>query len=68
MSYNRRRLIAALERAGMFFVREGGGHTIVTGPNGRKTSIPRHGDVHRVTARKIAKQLGINWSDVEKGL
>ena len=68
MSYNRRKLIAALERAGMVFVREGGGHTIVSGPNGRKTSIPRHGDVNRVTARKIAKQLGIDWAEVEKGL
>ena len=68
MSYNRKKFLAALHNAGVAFVREGGGHTIVRGPAGRQSSIPRHGDVNRIMARKIAKQLGVDWSQIERGL
>jgi hypothetical protein len=68
MSYNRRKFWTALQAAGAQMVREGSGHTIVMGPNGRQSSIPRHSEVNRITARKIAKQLGIDWSDVERKL
>jgi len=68
MSYNRRKFLAALQDAGVVFVREGGGHTILRGPTGRQTSIPRHNDVNRVTARKIARQLEVDWQRIEKGL
>ena len=60
--------MAALHEAGVVFVREGGGHTIVRGSVGTQSSIPRHGDVNRVMARKIAKQLGLDWTRSEKGL
>lgn len=68
MSYNRRKFLAALQDAGVVLVREGGGHSIVKGPGGRQTAVPRHGDINRVTARKIAKQLGMDWSRLEKDL
>ena len=67
MSYKRRKFWA-LQGAGARMVREGGGHTIVQGPNGKQSAIPRHSDVNRITARKIAKQLGVDWSQIEKDL
>lgn len=66
MSYSRRNLLAALNRYGVILLREGGGHTIVRGPSGRQSSIPRHNQLNRATTRKIIKQLGLTWDQIEK--
>ena len=56
----RRDLIRHLEAHGCEKVREGGRHTIYRNPaTGRSTSVPRHTDVHEVTARTICRALGI---------
>ena len=65
MSYSRRKVLRALELRGVQIVREGGGHTILRGPAGHQSSLPRHSDLNRVTVRKVAKQLELDWSQME---
>jgi predicted RNA binding protein YcfA (HicA-like mRNA interferase family) len=57
--------MAALQKNGVIILREGGMHTIVQGPSGRQSSIPRHAVVNRITFRKIAKQLGLDPKTLE---
>jgi mRNA interferase HicA len=46
-----------LEANGCRQVRQGGKHEIWQGPNGR-SSVPRHREIPRTTARAICTQLG----------
>lgn len=67
MSYARRKVLKALLSRGVTVVREGAVHTILRGPGGSST-LPRHNQLDRVTTRTIAKQLGLDWSSVERDL
>ena len=56
----RRALLEHLKKHGCGLFREGSGHSIYrNAATGKRTSIPRHGEIDNVTARKICKQLGI---------
>ena len=66
MSYQRRQVRAALARLGVAGLRDTGSHTIVRGPNGRQTSVPRHSELNRITVMKIAKQLGVEWQSLDE--
>ncbi len=68
MSYSQRKLRRALLRRGAVLVREGGAHTIMRGPTGRQSSIPRHGQIDRRLAKAIARQLDIEWDSLLKEL
>ena len=57
--------MAALLRHECAIVREGGAHTVVEGPAGRQSSVPRHAVINRVTFRKIVKQLGLDQRTIE---
>jgi mRNA interferase HicA len=52
-------LIRHLERQGGRLLRQGGNHEIWIAPNGRKSTVPRHRELPRTTAREICRQLGI---------
>ena len=58
----------ALLGRGATLLRQGGGHTILRGPTGRQSSVPRHGQVDRRLAKAIAKQLEIDWEELRKEL
>jgi predicted RNA binding protein YcfA (HicA-like mRNA interferase family) len=66
MSDNRRTVLAALARYGVVVLREGGSHTVIGAPGGRQSALPRHADLNRITVRKIVKQLGLDWQEIEK--
>lgn len=66
MSYDRRNLMQALLLRGFTVLREGGSHTIVGKADGRPEPVPRHREINRITARKIAKNLGIEWDEFER--
>jgi predicted RNA binding protein YcfA (HicA-like mRNA interferase family) len=66
MSYQRRKVMAALERCGVTVLREGGMHAVVQGPVGRQSSVPRHTAINRILFRKIAKQLGLDPRTLER--
>lgn len=68
MAYDRRKLMAALLARGYQVIREGGSHTIVGKAGSRPEPVPRHREINRITARKIAKNLGIEWDDIERDL
>ncbi|MHB8511853.1 MAG: type II toxin-antitoxin system HicA family toxin [Actinomycetota bacterium] len=56
----RRDLERYLLRQGCAVVREGGKHTVWENPsNDRRSTIPRHNEIPRVTARAICDQLGV---------
>ena len=56
----RRDLLRHLSQQGCRFLREGSDHTIWENPhNNRRTSIPRHREIHIYTARRICRQLGV---------
>jgi predicted RNA binding protein YcfA (HicA-like mRNA interferase family) len=65
MSFQRRKILHALAAQGGRIIRDTGPHTIIAFPDGRQTAIPRHREIERGTARKIAKQLRL---DVERFL
>ena len=69
MSY--RELRRGLERLGCSFERQGGGsHEIRLNPaNGRRTTIPRHGnhDLATGTLHEIRRDLGILRPDFDRG-
>ena len=49
-----------LREHGCVVVREGGNHTVVVNPaNQKQSSVPRHNEIGRFTARAICRQLGI---------
>ena len=60
MSFQRRKILQALFARGGRIIREGGGHTIVADDRGCTTAIPRHREINRNTARKIAKDMKID--------
>lgn len=66
MSYQRRKIVHALVSRGFFVHREGGAHTIYRGRAGEQCPVPRHNDIKRPTARSIAKQARVPWSDFER--
>lgn len=56
----RHELLHYLRQHGCQFMREGGDHTIWENPQAnRKTSIPRHREIHLYTARRICQQLSV---------
>jgi len=57
-----------LLRYGVVILRDGGSHTVVRGPTGRQSSVPRHREVNRFTARKIVVQLDLDWNQFQKEL
>lgn len=68
MSYDRRKVLKALEKQGFVFFREGGRHTIVRGPNGQTIAIPRHRELNRFTVKGIAEDSGAEWAKFKKEL
>jgi mRNA interferase HicA len=49
---------------GCLILREGGNHTVVVNPaNRRQSSVPRHNEIGRFTARAICRQLEIPTID-----
>jgi hypothetical protein len=66
MSYDRRKLLSVLHQQGADVLREGGGHTILRSLVGKQASLPRHSQLNRITVRKVVKQLGLDWQQVEK--
>ncbi len=56
----RRQLLDLLAEHGCELLREGNRHSIYrNAATGKRTSVPRHGEIDNLTARKICKQLGI---------
>ena len=56
----RRQLLDHLAAHGCELYREGSRHSIYRNTRtGKRTSVPRHGEVDNVTARKICDQLGV---------
>ena len=66
MSFKQRRVLQVLLRHGVTVLREGSNHTILRGPTGRQSSCGRHGDLNRVTVRKMIKQLGLDAAELMK--
>lgn len=66
MSFQRRKVLQILLRNGVVILREGGNHTILRGPTGRQSSLGRHGELNRITARKIIKQLDLDVDQLFK--
>jgi predicted RNA binding protein YcfA (HicA-like mRNA interferase family) len=56
----------ALFARGFAVLREGSSHTIVGNEDGRREPVPRHREINRITLRKIAKNLGIDWDTFEQ--
>jgi predicted RNA binding protein YcfA (HicA-like mRNA interferase family) len=66
MSFQRRKVLLVLLRNGVIVLREGGGHTILRGASGRQSSLGRHGELNRITVRKMIKQLGLDADQLIK--
>jgi predicted RNA binding protein YcfA (HicA-like mRNA interferase family) len=66
MSFRRRKVVQSLVGRGFVVHREGGGHTIFRGPAGQQCPVPRHNEIKRGTARSIATQARIPWSEFER--
>ena len=65
MGYRLRKVMKALTDRGFIVLREGSQHTIVGKPGERGEPVPRHGEINRITMRRIAKNLGIDWDSLE---
>ena len=65
MSYPLRKVMKALADRGYVVIREGSRHTIVGKPGERGEPVPRHDEVNRITMRRIAKNLNIEWASFE---
>ena len=65
MSFQLRKIHRALLARGYTIIREGGEHTIYGDTTGSRVAVPRHCRIERNTARRIAKDLGL---DVEQFL
>jgi predicted RNA binding protein YcfA (HicA-like mRNA interferase family) len=59
MSFQRRKILRVLLSRGCRIIREGGEHTILGDEQGHTTALPRHREVNRNTARKIARDMEI---------
>jgi len=68
MSYKRRKLLQALFDRGFQVIREGASHTIVGREGSRSEPVPRHKEINRITARKIAANLDIDWDEFERDI
>ena len=68
MSYQRVKVLRALSDKGCRFLREGSRHTIYVNVAGARIEIPYHREIKRGTARSIARQAGIEWSEFEPGI
>lgn len=56
----RQQLLDHLAHHGCELYREGSRHSIYRNTRtGKRTSVPRHGEIDNVTARKICDQLGV---------
>jgi mRNA interferase HicA len=56
----RRQLLDHLKAHGCEFLREGSRHTVYANrAAGRTSTVPRHGEIPNVLARKICKDLGV---------
>jgi hypothetical protein len=55
----RRDLERHLRRHGCRMMREGSNHSVWLGPSGSKSTIPRHREIKRTTARTICRRLGV---------
>ena len=56
----RRALLEHLKAHGCGLFREGSRHSIYRNSRtGKRASVPRHGEIDNVAARKICRQLGI---------
>jgi mRNA interferase HicA len=60
MSFQRRKILRFLVNRGCRIIREGGEHTILGDDAGHIVALPRHREVNRNTAKKIAKDLEID--------
>lgn len=60
MSYKRVKVLRAFAAQGAIIKREGSKHTIVISPSGKRTTLPRHAELDRISVRKIARQLGLD--------
>jgi len=60
MSFQRRKILRALMSRGCRIIREGGRHTILGDDHGRTTAVPRHAQINRNTAKKIASDIEID--------
>ena len=65
MSYAHRKVMKALADRGICVIREGSQHTIVGRPGDRREPVPRHKEINRLTMRRIARNLGIDWKSFE---
>jgi hypothetical protein len=65
MSYARRKVLKALAERGIVVLREGSRHTIVGRPGDRGEPVPRHVEINRITTRRIARNLGLDWESSE---
>jgi hypothetical protein len=68
MSYKRQRVLAVLAGHGIGIVRDRGPHTIIGRAGGPYTSLPRHRELNRLTVRGVVRQLGLDWTTIEREL
>ena len=68
MSYKRERLMRALLSRGFVIIREGGSHTIVGKAGAKPEPVPRPREVNRNTTRRIVRNLGLDWDQIEREL
>jgi hypothetical protein len=66
MSFKRTKVLRAFSAQGVRFLREGSKHTVVIAPTGKRTTLPRHAELDRISARKIARQLGLDLEQFER--
>jgi hypothetical protein len=59
--FSRTRVLRALYRLGCTFIREGGRHSILRGPNNATLSIPRHTEVAERLVQAECAKAGIAW-------
>ena len=56
----RRQLLDHLKAQGCELYREGANHSIYRNAStGKRTAVPRHGEIDNIAARKICGQLGV---------
>jgi hypothetical protein len=60
LSFKRAKVLRAFAAQGARVLREGAKHTVIVSAAGKKTTLPRHADLDRISVRKIAQQLGLD--------
>lgn len=66
VSFQRRKVLQVMLRNGVTVLREGGNHTVLRGPNGKRSVLGRHAELNRVTIRKMMRQLELDERLVEE--